>query len=163
MACSKGVDYMIYGKVKNINTEKALFSDKIQKGLEYILNSNFAELAPGKYEIDGDDIYATVADYETEPKGHKLPEAHRRYIDIQYIALGEEYIGCSFLTNGNEVLDDYNEEKDLVFYKNVINETDIKLQPDVYSIFLPSDVHRPGCASGLPGKVRKVVVKVKVD
>ena len=154
---------MIYGQIKNINTEKAMFSDKLQKGLDFIQSNNFSKLAVGRYEIDGNNIYATVADYETEPKGHKLPEAHRRYIDIQYVAAGEEYIGCSFLSDTNELLDDYNQEKDLVLYKNAINEIDIKLQSEVYTILFPSDVHRPGCAISLPGKVRKVVVKIKVD
>lgn len=154
---------MIYGQITNINAEKGMFSSKVQRGLEFILNSDFTRLAVGRYEIDGENIYATVADYETEPKGHKLPEAHRRYIDIQYVAAGEEYIGCSFLSKGNELLDDYNQEKDLAFYKNAVNEIDVKLYPAVYAILSPSDVHRPGCASGLPGKVRKVVVKIKVD
>lgn len=154
---------MIYGCMQNIDAEKKQMSVCLQKGLDFIKNSDFTKLAEGRYEIDGDNVYATIADYDTEPKGHRRPEAHQKYIDIQYIAVGEEYIGCSFLSDGNEVLEDYDEAKDLVFYKNAINEIDVVLNPDVYTILFPSDVHRPGCSFTSPVKVRKVVVKIKVD
>lgn len=153
---------MIYGCIKNIAVEKKQLSASLQKGLDFIRNTDFSTLAAGRYEIDGDTIYATIADYDTEPKGHRRPEAHRSYIDIQYIAAGEEYIGCSFLSEGNELLEDYDAVRDLVFYKNAINEIDILLHPGVYAILLPSDVHRPGCAVKGMGKVRKVVVKIKL-
>lgn len=153
---------MIYGCIKNIDAEKQQFSTRLQKGLEFIKNSDFSKMAEGRYEIEGNNIYATVADYDTEPKGHRRPEAHRKYIDIQYLAAGEEYIGCSFLSDKNELLEDYNEARDLVFYKNAIGEADILLNPSVYTILLPSDIHRPGCAVKAPDKVRKVVVKIKL-
>lgn len=153
---------MIYGCIKNIDAEKGLYSSQIQKGLEFIKNNDFSKFAPGRYEIDGDNIYATVADYDTEPKGHRRPEAHRKYIDIQYIASGEEYIGCSFLSAQNELLEDYDQNRDLAFYKNALNEADFLLNDSVYTILMPADIHRPGCAVNGPEKVRKVVVKIKL-
>jgi biofilm protein TabA len=153
---------VIYGCIRNIDDEKQQFSARLQKGLEFIKNSDFTKMAEGRYEIDGDNIYATVADYDTEPKNQRRPEAHRKYLDIQYLAAGEEYIGCSFLSEQNELLEDYDEARDLVFYKNAVDEADILLNPGVYAILLPSDVHRPGCAVKAPGKVRKVVVKIKL-
>ncbi|MPM74613.1 Toxin-antitoxin biofilm protein TabA [bioreactor metagenome] len=161
-ACQIGGIRMIYGCIRNIDAEKQQFSVRLQKGLEFIQNSDFSQLAEGRYEIDGDSIYATVADYDTEPKGHRRPEAHRKYIDIQYLAAGEELIGCSFLSEKNELLEDYDETRDLAFYKNAINEADVLLNPSVYAILLPSDVHRPGCAVKIPSNVRKVVVKIKL-
>lgn len=154
---------MIYGHISNIEVEKKLLPERLQKGLEFIRESDFTKLAQGRHEIDGDNVYATVADYDTEPKGHRRPEAHQKYIDIQYLASGEENIGCSFLSDKNESLEDYDATRDLIFYKNANDEIDILLNSDVYAILFPSDVHRPGCAIKGTEKVKKVVVKVKVD
>jgi biofilm protein TabA len=154
---------MIYGELKNIDLEFKAFSPVIRKALRYLQTTDFAALAPGNYEIDGTKIYASVADNETKPKEERLAEAHAKYVDIQYLASGEEIIGCSFLTERNEVLEDRLAEKDVIFYKNVINELDCELTPAVYAILFPGDIHRPGCAKGASGRVRKVVVKIAVD
>ncbi len=154
---------MIYGELKNLDSELKAFSPALQKALRYLQTTDFAELAPGNYEIDGKKIYAAVSDNETKPKAERRPEAHVKYIDIQYLASGKEIIGCSFLTDRNEVLEDELAEKDVIFYKNVVGEIDCELHPGVYAILFPGDVHRPGCAVSTSSRVRKVVVKIAVD
>jgi len=63
-------------------------------------------------------------------------EEHRKYIDIQYVASGNELIGISPLSQQKDVLDQYNETKDVLFV-TVLKEVYYKATPDKFFIFLP--------------------------
>jgi len=54
-------------------------------------------------------------------------------------------------------------EKDAVFYKNVSNYTKLTLNSGDYAIFFPEDACKPCCEVLKPSKVKKIVVKVKVN
>jgi biofilm protein TabA len=151
---------MIYGQLKNFEQEKAAFSPALQKGLLYLKNTDFSTLPVGRHDIDGDTIFALVSEYVPEPKENRRPEAHQKYIDIQYLALGEERIGCSPLYSEYEVVQDELVQKDLIFYKDVKQEVDMLLKPGIYAILFPNDVHRPCCISEVAAKVKKVVIKI---
>lgn len=153
---------MIYGQLKNLQQENRAFSPALQKGLLYLANTDFTRMPPGRYEIEGDRIFALVSEYETEAKINRKPEAHRKYIDIQYVAAGEEWIGCSALSPEYEVLQDELEERDLIFYREVQQEVELPLKPGKYAILFPNDVHRPCCMQTVPVKVKKVVIKIAV-
>lgn len=51
----------------------------------------------GRHDIDGDVVYALVQRYETRPVAGMRLEAHRRYIDIQYVVRGSEAIYSAVL------------------------------------------------------------------
>lgn len=133
----------------------------IQTALEYLKANDFMELEPGVYEIQGKDIYAQVMDTETAPADTRRPEAHERYIDVQFLASGRERLGFTPDTGSYEV-DERIGDKDLIFYKSVEGEGFIEAVPGCYSIFFPEDIHRPAVAAGEPMTIRKVVVKVSV-
>ncbi|MDD5435916.1 MAG: YhcH/YjgK/YiaL family protein, partial [Nitrospira sp.] len=66
---------------------------KIETALNYLQDTDLSNLKPGRYEIDGSDIFALMQNYETKPKENGFWEAHRKYIDIQYVIKGTELIG----------------------------------------------------------------------
>lgn len=154
---------MIYGQLNNFEQEKVAFSPALQKGLLYLKNTDLSTLSVGRHDIDGDNIFALVSEYVTEPKKDRKPEAHQRYIDIQYLASGEEMIGCSLLSSECEVLQDELELKDLIFYNEVKQEVDMLLKPGVYAVLFPNDVHRPCCMLNSAARVKKVVIKIAVS
>ncbi|MEN6414511.1 MAG: YhcH/YjgK/YiaL family protein [Veillonellales bacterium] len=154
---------MIYGQLKNLEKEESVFAALIRRGLEFLEKTDIGKLEAGKHIIDGDVMYASVQDYLPKVKTERRAEAHVKYIDIQYVHTGEEYIGCSFLSGQNEVLEDRLAEKDVIFYKNTVDEVPVKLTAGDYAIFLPADIHRPGCSTGSAAQVRKVVVKIKLS
>lgn len=154
---------MIFGHLLNLDQDEAALSPILQAGLRYLKNTDLVKLPLGKHEIDGENIFASVAEYELEPKEQRRPEAHQKYIDIQYIAWGEEIIGHSLLSSKYEVTQDELVERDVIFYKDVENEAELVLKPGIYAIFFPSDVHRPGCMSGDKTHVKKIVIKIAVS
>lgn len=152
---------MIYGHLKNTDSESQFYAPALQKGLVYLKNTDLQSLSTGKHLIDGENLFAVVSDYTTEKKDRRRAEAHKKYIDIQYIHSGKEVLGCSFLTAENRVLENRLEADDVIFY-DAKQETDILLTPGCYAIVFPDDIHRPGCTAGNAASVRKVVVKIKI-
>lgn len=113
---------------------------------------------PGKYEINAEKVYALVQEYETVPGNEILWEAHRKYIDIQYIYRGSELIHCA---NIREMPPDtvYNEEKDCLLC-SITGGTQLKLDTGNFAVFYPHDMHKPTCMANSPSKVKKIIVKV---
>lgn len=151
---------MIADVIKN----KHLYSDisaRIKAGLDYIAKTDFSSLEPGRIELDGSNLFVLVQSYDSIPKEQGKWECHRNYIDIQYIADGIEQIGFAN-TGGMHVITPYNPEKDI----EILGGTGdyITLPKGAYGIFFPDDAHQPKIAPGnLPGRVKKIVVKVKIS
>ncbi len=138
-----------YGRYKNI-------SERLAKAFEYISRTDFNVIAPGKYEVDGDAIFAIVQEYETKEEADCNLEGHFKYIDIQYVVSGEEVISVMPLTNQIPVTK--NEENDYAFYDCATSP--ITISAGMFTIFFQDDLHKPCMKSGSVLKVKKVVMKV---
>lgn len=119
---------------------------------------------PARTEIDGKTIYALVQEYETLTGGGLVKcEAHRGYIDIQYIVSGEEMMGWAPLDNLQNPTA-YNPEKDVLFGEVSTAElTPVQVRAGHAAIFYPEDAHAPKLAVGKPCAVRKIVIKVQCE
>jgi YhcH/YjgK/YiaL family protein len=148
---------MVIDKIENRGLYTSLGSG-IEKALNYIANTDFSILKPGRYELDGDDIYAIVSDYVTKDRTECRLEAHRKYVDVQYVAAGSETAGYAPL-GSQTPLTGYDDSKDCVFYGG--GASFIQLAEGIFAIFFPDDLHMPGTGAS-PSPVRKVVVKVKI-
>lgn len=152
---------MIFSEINKNNKDYKLPA-ALLKAINYLKDNDFSKFETGVYEIEGKDIFAQVFDIQTLPIEDIYPEVHKKYIDVQYLVSGKEKIGFSNDSGEYEVSEFY-KDRDLIFYKNVENEGFIEARPGCYSIFFPSDIHRPGIISDKSMKIRKVVVKVKLD
>jgi biofilm protein TabA len=131
----------------------------IALGLAYV--QTFDPATPdGRYELDGDDLFALVQSYGTAPATEKRFEAHRRYVDIQYVAHGSERV-LHARAAGLEVQVPYSEAKDVELFVDPPASSSFLLQPGEFAIFFPWDAHKPGCMAGGRSEVRKVVLKVR--
>lgn len=150
---------MIIDKIENAHLYKGL-GNRIEKAFEYINNTDLKKIMPGKYEIDGENIFALINEYKTKPESEGKLEAHRKYIDVQYVISGKELIGYTPL--GNQIiLEPYREENDVEFFKGEKSFT--KVSEGMFAIFFPEDVHMPGIITGKISFVKKLVIKVRVN
>lgn len=132
--------------------------------LDFLRYTDLKALSPGEYEIKGRRIYAQVIDMDTKPKEECRLESHRRYLDLQYLAQGDELI--YFAPDlGNAVSEDSRlPDRDIIFYASAgVDESRIVMREGFYAIFFPHDLHRPGCLNKKTCRIRKIVVKVNVD
>jgi len=131
---------------------------RIAAALRYLREKDFLDFAVGEYEIDGRDLYAIVADYNLKPLEDGRLEAHRRHIDVQFMARGGESMG--FVLRGDQpVISEYDEEKDYALYGGASSL--FRVDERMFAIFFPQDLHMPGIGDPA-AEVRKVVVKVRV-
>jgi biofilm protein TabA len=125
-------------------------------------NTDLTKLELKKLELDGTNLFVSPSEYTTKNPEEANFEAHRKYIDIQYVVSGKELIGVAPLTAAKAVVTPYDATKDVEFLS--FGETkNYKASQERVFIFFPSDAHRPNLKDGENSKVRKVVVKVRVD
>lgn len=134
---------MLCGNKQDIEKILPYVSEGLQKALQYILETNFAELANGEYEIDGRDVFVRVNTYLTEPKTDKKPEAHNQYIDVQYLGAGEEIIYFAPRRAEHIIVEDHAEESDLLFYEELDEKDRVVLQAGDFAVFFPGNYIGP--------------------
>ncbi len=147
---------MIFGKFEDLYQYRAL-SKNMAKAIDFVLKFT-PEMADGRYEIDGKNVYAMVTTGETKISKEPIYEAHRKYIDLQYIVSGEEDTGYIDISDA-EIEKEYDEEKDFLMVKGTGSE--VRVAKNHFYIAYPFDGHAP-MRSKNPGIIRKVVVKVLV-
>lgn len=119
--------------------------------------------ALGRHDLDGDRCFALVQRYEGRPIDAALFEAHRRYLDVQFVFSGRETILWAPVDAMREEISAYDADRDIVFWKVVPEHTVLQLSAGQFTIFEPQDAHAPSLAWGAPETVFKIVVKVAMD
>jgi uncharacterized protein, YhcH/YjgK/YiaL family len=136
--------------------------ERWEKAFKFLKNNDLSKLEVKRYDIDGDNLFATVSEYMSKNEETANFEAHRKYIDIQYVISGKEIMNIAPITTVKEVLTPYDITKDIEFV-TVTKVVNYNASSSNFFIFFPGDAHRPGLKDGLNSLVRKVVIKVKVD
>jgi len=140
-------------------TEQIASTPALRKALAFLVDLPDRPLPDGRVEIDGDEVYALVQSYETQ-SGDWLFEGHRRYLDIQYVAAGEEVIGWAHLDRAS-VTEAYDPAKDAwLGIVPAAEITPVRLAAGQLAVLYPSDAHAPRHSAGAPMAVKKIVVKV---
>ena len=92
-------------------------------------------------------------------KAPDVAEAHRKYLDIQYIVKGKEVMGWADLAACTPT-DAFSEENDIGFYTADFNF--ITVNEGICYVVFPEDAHMPGRHLDVPNDFVKIVVKLKV-
>jgi len=150
---------MIIDRIENASLYFALGSG-IAEALEYIKNNDLSKIASGKYEIHKNKIQMIVNEYEQNCTDKVRMEAHRKNIDVQYWVSGSELMGYAPLQT-QSVLEPYTAEKDCGHYAADASFT--KLEPGMFAIYFPTDLHTAVVDTDCNSIVRKIVFKVSIE
>ena len=134
-------------------------ADRLMTAFRFLQNFDPNSAQPGTTELDGKQVFAMVQHYDTKPRSKGFWEAHRKYIDVQYVAQGQELMG--YVNLGHVQAGEYDASKDFLPAEG---EGNFLLMPaGTFIILTPQDVHMPQVAvNDQPSPVKKVVVKVAV-
>ncbi|HZZ29771.1 MAG TPA: YhcH/YjgK/YiaL family protein [Pirellulales bacterium] len=129
---------------------------------DLLRSTPFEEVPDGRHEVMGDSLVMIVEHVEGPGRDSARLEAHRRYIDVQYIipakgAIAQEF-GWRPTASCTETTAAYDKAKDIVFFGDQ-PELWLSLPPGHFVVFLPSDAHAP---VAVPNKIHKAVIKVAV-
>lgn len=132
------------------------------KAFDWILSTDLASLKIGKIELEGKSLFANVQEYETRSVEESFFEAHRKYIDIQLLASGQEKIGWEKTEKLSEI-EAYDSEKDFHKLSGKAAET-VTIGGKTACILFPEDAHEPclNATEGKKEKVKKICIKVAI-
>jgi len=143
---------------------QAAVPPRLRKALDFLQETDLLALEDGRVEISGSEVFALVQSYDTRPIPEQPRfEAHRKYLDVQYLAAGREAMGWASLDQ-LDVTDEYVPDKDVLL--GHVPEGAYCFVPFSAGqaiLLYPSDAHAPMHAVDEPVPVKKLVVKVLLD
>lgn len=148
---------MVFDKLENQDIYKKMHP-RFEKAFDFLNSTNLLEAELGKHEIDGTNIFAIIMEYTTQEETECKAETHKKYIDIQYMVKGEEFVGLKTL-HDEIATTPYNEKGDFMFY-TLPSLPKLILKQGHFGIFYPDDIHLTMCKINEPTVLRKVVIKV---
>lgn len=149
---------MIWGNIENLQ-EYSYLEEQIKKCFVYAAEHDLLNCEKGRYDIEGDDLYVNVVEYQTISAEERFWEAHKKYIDLHLVLCGQEQIDLSFVQNMQ--LKEYEEESDFLPMDGKKSGSVVLTSGD-FLICYPSDGHRTAVAVEKPENVRKVIFKINM-
>jgi len=164
--CAKHKEATVQVKTPSVATDRldraeAYYSlhPAFEKAFRFLRENATADMKPGRYEIGGDRLFGLSSKDPGKKKSEAKLEAHRKYIDIQYVIAGTETMGWK-PADACMVQDAaYDSTKDIGFFKDEPQEW-IRVPAGSFIIFFPKDSHAPMVGEGV---IHKAVVKVAVE
>ncbi len=147
---------MIIDKIENLKNYAAV-NPLFPKVVEFLQQNDLATMEPGKYEIEGKDLFVNIQMAKGKTPDEAVIETHNRMIDIQIPVTAAETFGY---TQRDQLPDaTYNDEKDITKIPGLAADSYVTCQPGMMAIFFPQDGHAP-CIAGVP-ELKKAIFKVK--
>lgn len=154
---------MIIGFLDDLKSNKWSCQDQCNEIINLIESTDFTKKDDGIYEPDAKHFYYIISTYNTSTSIEEKPaEAHRKYIDLQYILYGEEKVGYADHRNPKKSLKEYDGKNDVELFTKIENESYFILKNNMYAVFFPEDIHRPGLTNKETRSIRKVIFKIPV-
>jgi len=150
---------MVIDTIENCSRYESLHP-RFKAAFEFLKRSDIGATPVGRIDLDGTSLYALTQAYETKPIQEGKLEAHKKYIDIQFILEGEEFMGYAPLKN-QATAKPFDAEKDCGFYDGESWFT--LFRKGMFAIFFPQDAHLPGRHTEKSTHVKKIVLKVSVS
>ena len=136
----------------------AVNKDQWDKVFAYLKNTDLDKIAPGKYPIEGTDLFASITEGPTKDFDKTQWESHRKVIDLQYIIQGAEKMSV-FPVAQAKVTVPYDEARDVARYEAV--GPVYTAVPGTFFLFFPTEAHRPSIKADGFDRNKKLVIKIK--
>ena len=135
------------------------FHKNLDTAIEFLAAHPLDTLPLGRTEVDGEEVFINVMDADLKPHTGSHAEYHRLYADLQIDLTGSEHWGWASEGKDEGAFD---EAVDCGF-KSGAEHVGGVLGGGRFAIFFPGELHRPGVE--MPGcdRVRKAVVKIKME
>ena len=155
----------VFGSLKEVR--KQVSKEAFQVAFEYLENitSDFLDIKNGECikEMLNEDIYVLKQAYYTKNRKDCFFEVHKKYIDIQFMVKGEEYMDICDL-DSLEIINEYVEKTDFAHYKGKENGiSKLLIRENCLAIFYPSDAHQPCVKVEKEELIYKAVIKIPVS
>ena len=148
---------MIIGDIHH--PECAGLSPVLLEAVRLAVKAQPQQCEPGRYDLQGDDIYMNVMRFTTQPAESKKAELHEKFIDIQILLEGEEPLHYGVADSAREC-ETWHHEEDYRLCSTIANQQQVVLKPGMFAFFLPGEPHKPGVQAAASMEIKKAVIKV---
>lgn len=154
---------MIFDALNNLRRYGVPQTEKI---LKFISDDDCSKLSNGQVDIDGQQLFVKVMEYEPKPASENKFETHRIYADLQYIVSGVELMQVTPQKSLTPI-GAYDREGDYQFYTTFYTTkemiSDIVVEAGQFVVFYPGEAHRPSCLyQNNNNKVKKFIFKISI-
>jgi YhcH/YjgK/YiaL family protein len=138
------------------------------RAFEYLRSANWSQLCADaassrlhsvRHSIDGDRLYVSIDCVEGRGREGARLEAHRRYVDLQFIIEGHDEIGWKPLLDCTAASVAYDPGTEVAFFSDRPDSW-LSLPAGHFVIFFPDDAHAPLAGRGT---LKKAIVKIAVE
>ena len=151
---------MVFGNIRDLK-DYSWLEEGVQKAFRYAQDhaDELINYEKGRHDIDGEELYVNIVEYETTTPEARFWEAHREYLDLHFMLRGPEQIDVNFIDNMEQKeyvpADDF-----LPLFGNpnshaVLNAGD-------FLLCYPKDAHRTAVAVNGPAVIKKAIFKIKI-
>lgn len=137
------------------------FKDRWDMAFQFLRDNDLQNLSR-RVNLDENNVYVMVSTYDSKEKSDTRYEVHKKYVDIQYIAIGEEYMGKATLNEVGAATVPYSETGDIAYYDYEGGNYFLATPENVF-IFFPDEVHRPSIKVNESVPIKRIVVKILVE
>lgn len=159
-AC-RNVDEDICNRAISLDSKQfrgiASMGERFEAVLNYIDSLDLKALAPGRYDILGDDVYCNVSIVYLRDKDSAGFEVHEKYYDIHLPLDQDELFGVKPISECTDPTGPFDHGIDAQLFADKVERT-VMVHPGEAIIFAPGDAHSPSLGVG---EQTKIVFKVK--
>lgn len=151
---------MIFGNLKYLDscyTENKY----LQKFIEFIKVNDLSKLSKGVYNIDYNNFFVNIVEYNSKDEKSGFWEAHKKYLDVHFMINGCERIKLNFIDN--MIQGDYKEGDDFVHIKTGSGNCYVDLYEGDFLVCYPHDVHMTAIRVKDSVYVKKAIFKIKFE
>lgn len=130
------------------------------KAFLFLKENNLDSIKPGKYPIDGDNVYAEVTEKESAAFDKSKWHSHRKYSDIQYIIKGKDRVGVAPVSSLTIAVPYDSTKGDSQSYSPDSKGKYYIATQRSFFIFFPTDSHRPFIKVNGYDTTKRIIVKV---
>lgn len=135
---------------------------RVNEAVEYLMVLDVSKEDVGKKVVVNEKFFYSIQSYDTKPAEECKLESHRKYIDIQIMVVGEEIVEIVDVSK-LFVKDDYDEEKDVMFWRVPKRMAKVTLRAGDCIVLYPENAHRGAVSIKETSHVLKIVGKVTLS
>lgn len=151
---------MIVDRIENLKLYYPVLNG-LKEAAEFVEKFCKEPSESGRYDIDGERVFANVQTYMTKSREGAQFESHKRYVDLQAVISGKEIIAWAPVEGLKVESESFSSGGDIAFYTG---ETvmDANLPAGYFALLFPEDAHMPCLSDNESAEVTKIVVKIEL-
>lgn len=149
---------MVFGNIRDLE-DYGYLEEEILKCFAYAEKYDLMSYEKGSHEIQGDDLFVNIVEYETTETENRFWEAHRNYLDLHLMLEGKERIDINFIDQLKQK--EFVEKDDFLPMDGDANGY-VVLEPGDFLLCYPKDAHRTAIKVDDSIKVKKAIFKIRI-